>query len=69
MFWECSECDGRLERHRPPVVCPSCGIAGAIFVPAEMGAETDPTSSSLREAWLLAGFHAADVALDRAEGP
>ena len=65
MFWECSECEGRVERRRAPAVCPACGIAGAVFVRAEAGLETDPTSSSMREAWLRAGFNAADVALDR----
>jgi hypothetical protein len=59
MFWECSECEALLERDRPPVVCPSCGKAGIVFVPAELGIEADPTSSSLREAWLRAGFDAA----------
>ena len=64
MFWECSECEGRVERHRAPAVCPACGIAGAVFVRAEMGLETDPINTSMREAWLRAGFNAADGAVD-----
>lgn len=34
-FWECSECGGRIEQRRPPVVCAECGTAGAIFVPLD----------------------------------
>jgi hypothetical protein len=63
MFWECSECEGRVERERAPLVCPSCGKAGVIFVPAELGVETDPGSATMAEAWLRAGLEAADVAV------
>ena len=56
MFWECSECGGQVERQRPPAVCKCCGMAGVLFVPAEMGLETEPRYASLREAWLRAGL-------------
>ncbi len=57
MYWECSECGGQLKRRRPPSVCPSCGLAGAIFVPADPDDEHVPVSS-LREAWIRAGVEA-----------
>jgi hypothetical protein len=56
MWWECSECGGRLERARPPAVCRVCGTAGAIFVPAEVGLELEPDAESLRDAWLRRGL-------------
>ena len=57
MWWECSECGDQVERSRAPILCRVCGIAGAIFVPADMN---DPLSGesdldSLRDAWLRAG--------------
>jgi hypothetical protein len=63
MFWECSECEGRVEKTRAPLVCPWCGRAGVIFVPAELGIEADPSSATLAEAWLRAGLEAADAAV------
>lgn len=61
MYWECSECGGQLKRRRPPVVCPSCGLAGVVFMP------TDPddadhqaiAGASLRDVWFRAGLEAA----------
>jgi hypothetical protein len=66
MFWECSECGGRLERRRPPAVCKDCGIAGVLFVPAELGLEAEPSYPSMREAWLRAGFDYGRAALGMA---
>lgn len=37
--WECSECEGRVERRRPPQACPHCGLAGVMFVPADPALE------------------------------
>jgi hypothetical protein len=45
MWWECSECGGIVQRPDGPAVCPECGTAGAIFVPADpedtIGADAD----------------------------
>jgi len=56
MWWECGECGARLERTRPTTVCPSCGTAGAAFVPTRVEIELDAQASSLRESWFNAGF-------------
>jgi hypothetical protein len=56
MRWECSECGCRLERHRPPAVCRSCGTAGALFVEAETGLEDDADAESLYESWIQRGM-------------
>lgn len=53
MRWECSECGGRLEVDRPPMICGECGLAGAIFVETGPG-EDEP--DDLRAAWLRAGL-------------
>ena len=58
MLWECSECGGQLRRRRPPRVGPNCGLAGAIFVPADSDDDAHLTASSLRDAWLRAGVEA-----------
>jgi hypothetical protein len=68
MFWECSECGGRVDRRRPPALCGHCGMAGVLFVPAEMGLEADPGVPSMREAWLQAGLDYPRAALGPA-GP
>ena len=35
MWFECSECGGHVHRVSAPAVCPECGVAGAIFTPAD----------------------------------
>ena len=35
MWFECSECGGYVHRASAPAVCPECGVAGAIFMPAD----------------------------------
>jgi hypothetical protein len=32
MRWECGECGECFDGAHPPEVCPSCGLAGGIFV-------------------------------------
>ena len=59
MLWECSECGIHIERARPPAVCRSCGMAGAIFVEAEGGIEGDPDADSLRASWIQLGMEEA----------
>jgi hypothetical protein len=59
MWWECSECGGQVERVRPPALCATCGTAGVIFVPAEVGLELDPDADSFRDAWLRVGLERA----------
>lgn len=58
MWFECSECGGHINRHAAPVVCPECGVAGAIFLPAdpdELNAG-DWEGQRARRTWLRAGF-------------
>lgn len=52
MRWECTECGSLELRHRRPTVCPACGIAGALFVPAGSDPEDGVLEGSFREAWL-----------------
>ncbi len=59
MYWECSECGGQLKRRRPPVVCPSCGLAGVVFMPADPEDADRHAVESLREVWFRAGLEAA----------
>lgn len=63
MWWECSECGGTVHRELRPSVCPECGTAGAIFMPAEsndaMAAE--PDGDSLRSLWFRAGLERPDL--------
>ena len=61
MYWECSECGGQLKRRRPPSVCPSCGLAGVMFIPADADETGRVPAGSLREAWVRAGFEAANA--------
>ncbi len=61
MWWECSECGGHVDRPRPPALCPTCGTAGVIFVPAEVGLEGDPDADNLRDAWLLRGVELGEA--------
>lgn len=59
MFWECSECGGRIERARAPVICSECGTAGSVFVESRPGLEGAPESEDLRDAWLRVGLERA----------
>ena len=65
MFWECSECGGHIERPRAPSLCEECGIAGVIFVPADVDDPLigDPDADCLRAAWLNAGLDQARLTL------
>jgi hypothetical protein len=67
MWWECSECGACVARARPPAVCRTCGVAGAIFVAAERGLELDPEADSLKCSWLLQGLARAAGAAAGAE--
>ena len=55
MWWECSECGGRIERSRAPAVCPECGTAGVIFVLADVDDSTagEPVKLTAQEYKLL----------------
>jgi hypothetical protein len=57
MWFECSECGGHVNRPSAPVVCPECGVAGAIFMPADPDdlAAAD-SGDDLRASWLRAGL-------------
>jgi hypothetical protein len=61
MWWECSECGGHLQCARPPAVCPECGTAGVIFMPAEVEEPLCgvPEVDGLRAVWLGAGLEKA----------
>lgn len=58
MWWECSECGGHVERHRAPVQCHECGMAGVIFVPVDIDDPIvgSPEADSFRAVWLRAGL-------------
>jgi len=53
MVWECSECGANLKRRRPPAVCPECGLAGVVFLPAD---PDEHEFSAFRQGWWQAGF-------------
>ena len=55
MRWECSECGECVDRLHPPTLCPSCGIAGGIFVLAEN--EPDE-SDEHKHFWTRVGLEA-----------
>jgi hypothetical protein len=61
MWWECSDCGCHVDGSRAPLVCAECGIAGVIFVPANIDDPItgDPAADSLRAAWLQAGMERA----------
>ena len=56
MRWECCECGSVVERHRPPVLCPECGTAGATFVEAEGPGRFPELGDNLRDLWLQMGL-------------
>lgn len=68
MWWECSECGGYVMRTRAPTKCRTCGTAGVIFVPAEVGDSStgEPETAEPRAAWLKAGLDYARAAGDQA---
>jgi hypothetical protein len=63
MWWECSECGGIVRRPQGPAVCPECGTAGAIFVPAEPPDPItgDADGDGLRGVWLRAGLEQPEL--------
>jgi hypothetical protein len=63
MWFECSECGGHVLREAAPIVCPECGIAGAIFMPADPEEVTavDSDGDGLRATWLRAGFEQPEL--------
>jgi hypothetical protein len=64
MWWECSECGDQIERARAPLHCRECGIAGAIFVPAEVRDRSlGFDDEDLRVAWLRRGAELARAEL------
>ncbi|HVV51089.1 MAG TPA: hypothetical protein VHO06_15580 [Polyangia bacterium] len=66
MWFECSECGGHVLGSSAPEVCPECGVAGAIFLPADpedlVGGCSD--GDGLRATWLRAGFEQLDLVAD-----
>jgi hypothetical protein len=63
MWFECSECGGQIHRPSAPVVCPECGTAGAIFMPADPDDLTaaDADGDGLRASWLRVGLEQPDL--------
>jgi hypothetical protein len=63
MWFECSECGGHVHRPAAPVVCPECGLAGAIFTPAKPEDLTadDSDGDGLRASWLRVGLERPDL--------
>ena len=63
MWWECSECGGIVRRADAPAVCPECGTAGAIFMPADpddaVGGDAD--GGRLRAVWLRVGLEQPEL--------
>ena len=35
MYFECDECQVILHGESPPLVCPSCGLAGVLYSPVD----------------------------------
>jgi hypothetical protein len=58
MWFECSECGGHVHRPAAPAVCPECGMAGVIFMPADPDDLTaaDADGGGLRATWLRVGL-------------
>jgi hypothetical protein len=63
MWFECSECGSHVDRWSAPVVCPECGVAGAIFVRADPDELLvgDRDGDSLRATWLRVGLEQPDL--------
>lgn len=58
MWWECSECGERIERHRAPLLCKGCGTVGVIFVAAKPEFD-EPEAESRTAAWMSLGLERA----------
>jgi hypothetical protein len=58
MWWECSECGGHIHHPSAPSVCPECGMAGGILMPADPDDLNagDSDGDGLRAMWLRAGI-------------
>jgi len=63
MWFECSECGGHVNGPLAPAVCPECGVAGAIFVPADPDelAAGGSDGDALRAMWLRACLERPDL--------
>lgn len=63
MWFECSECGGHVLRPAAPAVCPECGVAGAIFMPADPDDLTaaDSDGDGLRASWLRVGLEQPEL--------
>ena len=63
MWFECSECGGHVRRPAAPTVCPECGMAGTILLPADpdelSACESD--GDGLRASWLRAGLEQPEL--------
>lgn len=63
MWFECSECGGHVHGACAPVVCPECGVAGAIVLPADPTDLTDADSGGdgSRASWLRFGLEQPEL--------
>jgi hypothetical protein len=63
MWFECSECGGHVHRASAPTVCPECGVAGAIFIPADPDdlSASDSDGDGLRASWLRVGLEQPEL--------
>jgi len=63
MWFECSECGGHVLTTDAPLVCPECGVAGAIFMPADPDdlEFADSGGDGLRASWLRAGLEQPEI--------
>ncbi len=63
MWFECSECGGHVLGQAAPVVCPECGVAGAIIRSADPDdlAARDSDGDGLRASWWRAGLERPEL--------
>lgn len=61
MFWQCSECGGRIDAVARVSVCPECGTASSQLLSSK---PSDTEVSELREYWLYAGMEQEGPLLD-----
>ncbi len=65
-WWECSECGATVQASGAPEVCRECGMAGAVFEPAEIEPVAgDPEADSLGAVRLRARRRRAESGLER----
>lgn len=57
MWWECSECGHLVEHQRRPISCEECGVAGPVYVEADLSAGDELSGENWRDAWLSVGIH------------